>query len=150
MRNYISTVFRRALAHADDGGGGTFDTVVYAAGGDVEDSEARFNIAKRNLESGFPGWTFTYENNPAVRCYFLIDKDNIVTFANFLSSYFYPVAIEVQGPPELNFFRPDLDPVDDPIAPRKGWTDYFGVRRRETPSDKGDPAYDLVKIEEDR
>ena len=136
MRNYIFTVFQRIEAHADDGGGNTFDTIVYAAGGDVAGLNENANEAKFNLESGFPGYTFTYNPGPPVTAYWLFDKSNVVKFAQFLSSYFYPVCIEVKGPPELGIFHPISDPLAPDLKPRKGWTDDIGVKRKPPPSEK--------------
>jgi hypothetical protein len=136
VRNYIYTLFQRIEVHADDGGGNTFDTIIYGAGGDVAGLNENTDADKYNLQNSFPTYSFTYNPGPPVTAYWLFDKSNVVKFAQFLASYFYPVCIEVKGPPELGIFHPISDPLAPDLKPRKGWTDDIGVKRKPPPSEK--------------
>jgi hypothetical protein len=151
MRNYISNLFLNYNLHGDDGMGGTIDLVTTSAGSDEDDlREAVADNTAFLIQSNDPGsvytWTVTYPN-PITQIYWVLDSRTLTIFANYLADFIYAGVVSIGNIPQLSVFREKTDPD---YTPRHGWTSAEGVRHRESPSDKGDPEFDLVEKERDR
>jgi hypothetical protein len=150
LRNYFSTFMGSFEAHGS-GSSGSFDGTLYAIGSTEEDWMEQFRIVGADNALSFdPDWTWTYDQLQVDQFFWQFDQINFLKIVRPLAGYFVQGVRAITTDPTLIDLQKAVVLNDGDYNPRKGWTDIHGVRRKETPSDKGDPAYDLVRKEDDR
>jgi len=133
VRNTVMAFWRKW--HAKDALGSEFD--LWEVGGDLDELGARILAQNQQLiDNSNPAqlpWDFTYPNE-AIKAYFCLDKDTLLTLFKGDPSFFYINGVEPAQtlPPEQQYMRFVL--TDSPRS--AGWKDQSGVKRAPAPSDK--------------